>query len=65
MPMKRYRLSWIAFHVLVGLESLVHDKVGDMVVVGLESLVQDKVSDMVVSVISVVRRRLAIDNGVR
>ena len=40
--MKRYRLSWIAFHVLVGLESLVQDKVGDMVV----------------SVISAVRRRL-------
>ena len=49
MPVKRYHLSWIAFHGLVRLEGLVKDEVGDRIV----------------SVISVVRRRLVVDDGVR
>ena len=47
--MKRYHLIWIAFHVLVGLESVVKDEVGDWIV----------------PVISMVRRRLVVDDGVR
>ena len=47
--MKHHHLSWVAFHVLVGLEGLVIDEVGDRIV----------------SIIIVVGRRLVVDDGVR